>query len=200
MILNLKSRAKRSASLAVLPLLCTIGALAQSGTTEVAPNQSEVTLSSDLMNHELTTLYNRRLKLADYSGKITIINLFATWCAPCRENLWDLIKIKREYGGRGVEVIGAVAAVNDHDLASVRRFIRLEQINFPVVWENEGFGDALVKTVDGPSVLGLSVLPQTFIIGNDGRILKRFEGFNPKVTPALMREVLDQGAKGKRPA
>ncbi len=151
------------------------------------------------MNRELTTLYNRQLKLADYSGKITIINLFASWCAPCRENLWDLIKIKQKYGGHGVEVIGVVGAVNDHDLASVRRFARLQKINFPIVWENEGFGESLVRTVDGPSVLGLSILPQTFIIGNDGRILKRFQGFNPSITPVLMREVLDQaGKEGKR--
>jgi thiol-disulfide isomerase/thioredoxin len=199
MILKPRSKTKTSAWFAVpLVLLCVIGPYGQSRTAEGTSYQSEVTLSSDLMNRELTTLYNRHLKLADYSRTITIINLFASWCAPCRENLWDLIKIKQKYGGHGVEVIGVVAAVTDHDLPSVRRFARLQEINFPVVWENERFGESLAKTVDGPSALGLSVLPQTFIIGNDGRVLKRFEGFNPKITPALMREVLDRAAKENR--
>jgi thiol-disulfide isomerase/thioredoxin len=199
MILKPGSKTRTSAWFAApLVLLCGIGPHGQSRTAERTSNQSEVTLSSDLMNRELTTLYNRQLKLADFSGKTTIINLFATWCAPCRENLRDLTKIKQKYGGLGVEVIAVVAAVNDHDLASVRRFARVQEINFPVVWENEGFGESLAKIVDGPSDLALSVLPQTFIIGNDGRILKRFEGFNPKITPGLMREVLDQARKNKR--
>jgi thiol-disulfide isomerase/thioredoxin len=195
MILNLSSITRRSAWFAVLPLLlCCIGAHAQARTTEATSNQSEVTLSSDLMNQELTTLYNRQLKLADYTRKITIINLFASWCAPCRQNLWDLIKIKQEYGGHGVEVIGLVVPESDPDIAAVRRFVRLQQINFPVVWDEKGLGESLVKAMKGQSVL-----PQTFIIGEDGRILKHFQGFDSKHTPVLMREVLDQaGKEGKR--
>lgn len=193
MVFNLSSRAKRSAWFAVPLLLCYIGAHAQSKTTEGTSNQSEVTLSSDLMSQELNSLYNRQLKLADYSGRLVVLNIFASWCVPCRDNLWDLIKIKREYGGRGVEVIGLVAKDNVHDLASVRRFVRLQQINFPVVWDEEGFGESLVKAMKGQSVL-----PQTFIIGGDGRILKHFQGYESKRTPVLMREVLDQADKGKR--
>ncbi|HSP62586.1 MAG TPA: TlpA disulfide reductase family protein, partial [Pyrinomonadaceae bacterium] len=195
MILNLSSRTKRSAWFAVLPLLlCCIGVHPQSKATAGTSDQSEVTLSSDLINQELTTLYNRQLKLADYPGKITIINVFASWCAPCRQNLWDLIKIKQKYGGHGVEVIGLVVPESDPDIAAVRRFVRLQQINFPVVWDEKGFGASLVKAMKGQSVL-----PQTFIIGEDGRILKHFQGFDSKHTPVLMREVLDQaGKEGKR--
>ena len=147
------------------------------------------------MNQELTTLYDRRLKLADYSSKIIVLNIFASWCAPCLDNVSDLIKIKQEYGGHGVEVIGLVAPEIETNIAFVRKFIRLQQINFPVVWDDQDFGKSLVKTVDGPHAFGLNVLPQTFIIDKDGRILKRFEGFNHSITPALMRKVVDQAAK-----
>ena len=171
-------------------VLCFIGPPAQSTTTAGPFTQSSAALPSDLMNRELTTLYNRQLKLADYSGKVIIINFFASWCAPCRMNLTDLIKIKQEFRGRGVEVMGLVAQENDPNIASVRRFVRLQQINFPVIWDDGGLGDSLAKTVKA-----LSVLPQTFIIGKDGRILKHFEGFSLATTPALMRKALDEVGK-----
>jgi thiol-disulfide isomerase/thioredoxin len=189
----MKSRDTRFRCFALLFLfLCFIGAQVQSRTSAGPFTQSFVALPSDLMNRDLTTLYNRRLKLADYSGKIAIVNIFASWCGPCRVNLTDLIKIKQEYPGSGVEVIGLVAQENDPSIASVRRFVRLQKINFPVVWDNNGFGESLVKAVDGRSVL-----PQTFVIDKDGRIRKHFQGYNPVNTPQLLREALDQIAKEK---
>ncbi len=74
--------------------------------TEGAPTQSSATLPADILNHELKTIDDRVLKLADYSGKIIVVNLFASWCAPCRQNLWDLIKLKADYKPRDIEVIG----------------------------------------------------------------------------------------------
>jgi thiol-disulfide isomerase/thioredoxin len=182
-------------------VLCCIGIQAQSISTG-SFTQSSMLVPPDLMNRELTTLYNRQLKLTDYSGKITVINFFASWCVPCQMNLTDLIKIKQQYPGKGIEVIGVATHYIEPNIATVRKFGRLQQINFPVVWDDDGFGESLVKTVSGESsgttVLGLTVLPQTFVIGKDGRILKHFEGFNPTITPLLLRETLDQVGKQEK--
>jgi len=61
---------------------------------------------------------------------------------------------------------------------------------FPVVYDEKGFGESLVKAMKGQSVL-----PQTLIIGEDGRILKHFQGYHPTNMPVLIREVLDQAQR-----
>jgi len=151
-----------------------------------APDQSVVILPSSILDRELTTLDNRHLKLSDYSDKTIVLNLFASWCGPCRTNLADLIDLRRSYVGRPIEVIGLVSQKNDPDIDAARKFVLDQRVNFPVVWDTENFGDALVQAVNGRTVL-----PQTFIIVQ-GRVRKLFSGFNEFMSRKLLRETLDQ--------
>lgn len=151
-----------------------------------APPQSDVTLPASMLDRELTTIDNRHLKLSDYSDRTIVLNLFASWCGPCRINLPDLIDLKRSYVGHPIEVIGLVSQKNDPDIDAARKFVRDQGVNFQVVWDTENFGDSLVRAVNGKSVL-----PQTFVIVR-GRVRKTFSGFNEFMTAKLLRETLDQ--------
>jgi thiol-disulfide isomerase/thioredoxin len=117
---------------------------------------------------------------------VLVVSLFASWCVPCRSNIPDLNIINSNLQSE-VQIIGVVARENDKELGPLRQFTQVLNINFPVVWEEIGFTDSLSNLVPG-----LHVLPQMFIIDREGRMRKRFSGFNSKVTPALVREALDQ--------
>ena len=151
-----------------------------------APTQPVVTLPSGLLDRELTTIDGRQLKLSDFSNRTIVLNLFASWCGPCRMNLPDLIDLKRTYVGHPIEVIGLVSQKNDPDLDAVRKFVRDRSVNFEVIWDTENFGDSLIKAVNGRSVL-----PDTFIIVR-GNVRKTFFGFNASMTPQQLRQTLDQ--------
>lgn len=164
-------------------LVCFVWAPAQD---QKAPTQSVVTLPSSILDRELTTIDGHELKLSDYSSRTIVLNLFASWCGPCRMNLPDLIDLKRSYVGHPIEVIGLVSKKNDPDLDAVRKFARDQGINFQVVWDTENFGESLLKEVNGHSVL-----PDTFIIVR-GTVRKTFFGFNASMSPQLLRQTLDQ--------
>jgi thiol-disulfide isomerase/thioredoxin len=164
-------------------LSCVVWAQAQN---QNAPTQSIVELPSSILDQELTTIDNRRLKLSDYSDRTIVLNLFASWCGPCRMNLTDLIDLKRTYVGHPIEVIGVVSQKNDPDIDAARKFITGQGVNFPVIWDTENFGDSLIKAVNGHSVL-----PVTFVISR-GSVRKTFSGFNASMSPQLLRQALDQ--------
>src|SRR5437899_505973 len=80
---------------------------------EGSPTQSSAPLPSDILNQELKTIDGRVLKLADYPGKIIVVNLFASWCGPCVVNLKDLIQLKKKYKAHQIEVIGVASNKTD---------------------------------------------------------------------------------------
>jgi thiol-disulfide isomerase/thioredoxin len=175
---------KRKVALAGFVLLaCFVCVQAQN---QNAPTQSLVTLPSSILDRELTTIDGRQLKLSDFSNRTIVLNLFASWCGPCRMNLPDLIDLKRTYVGHPIEVIGLVSQKNDPDLDAVRTFVRDRSVNFEVIWDTENFGDSLIKAVNGRSLL-----PDTFIIVR-GNVRKTFFGFNASMTPQQLRQTLDQ--------
>lgn len=164
-------------------LACFVWTQAQNPTP---PTQSIVELTSSILDQELTTIDGQHLKLSDYSDRTIVLNLFASWCGPCRMNLPDLINLKRSYVGHQIEVIGLVSQKNDPDIDAARKFVRDQGVNFPVIWDTENFGDSLVKTVNGRSVL-----PQTFVIVR-GSVRGTLSGFNPSMTSQQLRQMLNQ--------
>jgi len=154
-----------------------------------------VVLTQSLMNHELTTLKNRHLKLSDYQDKIIVLNLFAPWCGPCIVNLKDLIQLRKELKSQRVQIIGLVWSQNVARVEDLRKFLRKQKVNFPVVWDEDDFEGSLVKAVDGKSVI-----PQTFVIDKSGRVRRYFQGYSPNNMPRLLREALDQIGSANVPA
>ena len=181
--LDMQSRKRQLLVTGFVLLACFVCVQAQN---QNAPTQSLVTLPSSILDRELTTIDGRQLKLSDFSNRTIVLNLFASWCGPCRMNLPDLIDLKRTYVGHPIEVIGLVSQKNDPDLDAVRKFVRDRSVNFEVIWDTENFGDSLIKAVNGRSLL-----PDTFIIVR-GNVRKTFFGFNASMTPQQLRQTLDQ--------
>jgi thiol-disulfide isomerase/thioredoxin len=106
-------------------------------------------------------------RLSAYRGKIVILNVWATWCVPCREEMPMLVRIAREYEGRGVVVIGPSADTAETQ-GKIEPFLRAASITFPI-WVG--------ATTEHMERLGLgTALPATAVLDRDGRIVGRILG------------------------
>ena len=122
-------------------------------------------------------------KLADFYGKVMVINLWATWCGPCRREIPELVKLHKEFHSRGVEMIGLSTENPDASAEKVRKFIQDFQIDYRIGWAPVEVGVPLMQE--------RQAIPQIFVISRDGRILKHFVGFSPANTSAELKQALE---------
>jgi thiol-disulfide isomerase/thioredoxin len=73
-------------------------------------------------------------KLADFFGKVQVVNLWATWCGPCRREIPELIKLNKEFKSRGVEMIGLSTEDPNASAEKVRKFMQDFQIDYRIGW------------------------------------------------------------------
>jgi peroxiredoxin len=171
-------------------------------TTTTAPPRTArsnvpVTLPVDLppalRDLPLKTIDGEALKLSDYADKVVVINLWATWCGPCRLEMPDLVKLDHEYKSRGLVVLGLSTSYNEqNDESRVRNYIRSQNVGYKILWDDGSLAAPLVQAVRGPSVI-----PQSFVISRGGRIVKHFPGFSPATTPPQMREAVEAALNDK---
>ena len=121
-------------------------------------------------------------KLADFFGKVVVVNFWATWCGPCRREIPELVNLHKEFQSRGVEVIGLTIEDPGASAEKVRKFIQDFQIDYRIGWAT--------SQVSAPLMQGHTAIPQIFVISPDARILKRFVGFSPAYTSEL-KQVLE---------
>jgi peroxiredoxin len=100
-----------------------------------------------------------QISLSQFRGRVVLVNFWATWCAPCRQEIPMLAELQRTYGRRGLVVLGL--ALDDGGWSVVRPFAEAARINYPVM-----IADAEITDLFG----GLKAVPMTFIIDRQGRI------------------------------
>lgn len=118
-------------------------------------NHAQHVLAPDF---SLPDLNGGQLTLSAYRGKVVLLDFWATWCDPCREETPHLVELQDKYRDQGLQIIGVSM---DDGPEPVRDFYRHFRMNYPVVMGNAKIGE----TYGG--VLGL---PIAFVIGPDGRI------------------------------
>lgn len=133
------------------------GRLAASGTSEEADVEG-------LFAARMPNLAGTETSLAQWRGKILVVNFWATWCAPCREEIPDFIRLQQEFGEKGVQFVGIAADQAD----KVALFSNELQINYPLLIGNYGALD-LAKRVGNR----ISVLPFTVVLDRNGRLVHR---------------------------
>lgn len=107
---------------------------------------------------------NKSIQLSEYRGKLVLLNFWATWCPPCREEMPLFSQWQRDFGTKGLQVLGVSM---DDEAASVRQFLAEYPVSYPIV-----MGDvALAETFGG--VLGL---PLSYLIDEQGHVIGRYQG------------------------
>ena len=124
----------------------------------------------------------QQLHLAFYRGKVVLLDFWATWCDPCRDEIPHFVELQQKYGDRGFQIIGVSM---DDSPESVRPFYQRFHMNYPVVMGNAKIGELY------GGVLGL---PIAFLIDRDGRIYAKHIGataaatFDKEITTLLQSE------------
>lgn len=152
------SKTKKAEIIKVDTLEVTAKSLAEQQSAQVLGTEAEL---------KLKDLFGAEQSLAQYKGKIIILNFWATYCEPCRKEMPDLAAIQNEFAALGVQVIGA-STDESKDRAKVLQFIKDVKVNFPV-WTGATAADTLRFGVG-------TALPATVIIGKDGKIYKTISG------------------------
>jgi peroxiredoxin len=162
----------------------------------VPPPGALVSLSPELRETKLQTLDGDSLKLADFKDKVMVLNIWATWCGPCRQEMPELVKMSNEYKARGLVVLGIATSYNErNDMAHVKEFVKSQNILYKIIWDDGTLAAPLVQAVNAKAVI-----PQSFVISRDGRIVKHFQGFNVLSTPQLMRQAIEDALNEKAKA
>lgn len=112
----------------------------------------------------MRTLDGRTMSSADWRGKVTIVNFWATWCGPCRVEIPDLIALQKKYGDY-VQIVGISQDEAPPDV--VQRFAADRHINYPIVMSTPELDKAF------PAI---NALPTSYLIDREGRIVQKHIG------------------------
>ena len=107
--------------------------------------------------------------LADYEGQVVLLNIWATWCLPCREEMPSIQALHEEFAPKGLRVVAV--SIDDAGAAQkIREFTREYRLTFDILHDDQGAIQREYQTTG---------VPETFVIGADGVILKKVVGAAP---------------------
>lgn len=117
----------------------------------------------------LETMDGEKINLADQTGKVVLINFWATWCAPCRKEIPDLIDLYAQFQSEGLKIIGI--AVDQDGAEVVKPFVQKQKINYPIVLDPDQSIESHFDAMYG--------LPTTYVVSPEGQIVRRILGIFP---------------------
>jgi thiol-disulfide isomerase/thioredoxin len=122
------------------------------------------------LSFTVADMHGANVNLADYKGKVVMMNFFATWCGPCKYEIPLFVELQDEYRDRGVAFIGVQI---DDDPQLLKPFAEEYKVNYPMLVANERED---LQEAYGP----FWGIPVTVMIGRDGTICKRHMGIATK--------------------
>lgn len=145
-----------------------------SSNTETAGNNSPATDSkfppapAAVMTTDVKLVDGGTVKFENESGKVLLLNLWATWCGPCRQEMPDLIEMQNKYGDQGFEIVGL--NTDDETPEQIKPFVEEMKLNYKVGWAKEEMTKELMR------ISGVAAIPQSFLIDRNGRLRGVFVG------------------------
>jgi peroxiredoxin len=130
---------------------------------------SAVEIGQKAPQFSLTDINGKQVNLSDFNGKVIILDFFASWCPPCRQEVPDFVALQKAYGDKTFTMVG-VALVSARE---AKDFASKAGINYPVLVDDEKVSGAY-----GP----IRSIPTTFVLDKDGKIVKMYIGFRSKDT------------------
>lgn len=117
----------------------------------------------------LQSLDGKNVQLSSYKGQAVLLNFWATWCGPCKIEMPWFVELQKEYGPQGLQIVGV--AMDDASKEDITKFVKEMGVNYTIL---------LGKEAVGQEYGGVNVLPTTFFIDRDGKIVAREFGLQSR--------------------
>ena len=164
-----------------------LGAKIEEGMEKAEEDDTESQINSDNKeeneieysnNFTLLDLDKNEVSLSDFQGKIVVLNFWATWCPPCRDEIPDFIEVNNLYKDKDVQIIGVSI---DTDMKALEDFVEEFGINYPT-W--------IDGSIDHVSPeWGVRAIPTTFILDKNGEVIFKNVG---RMTKDQLIEILEE--------
>ncbi|MBA2379131.1 MAG: TlpA family protein disulfide reductase [Blastocatellia bacterium] len=167
------------------------GLTACSGTSDAGPgtetqapvNSDYPPLHSRVAQSDMRNFDGTTFKVADRRGKVLLLNMWATWCGPCRAEMPALVKMQDDYRDKDFEVIGLNTDEEPVDL--IEPFAKEMNLNYTLVWADTDMQDELLN------ISKFSGIPQSFVVDRNGALRGVFKGASPQEV-AKMKDLVAQ--------
>ena len=110
-------------------------------------------------------LDGKMVRLSDYKGKVVLVNIWATWCPPCVDEMPSMEKLYQKFKGKNFEILAV--SIDEPGLKAVAPFMKKSNLTFPALIDSEG----TIK-----AVYGITGVPESFIIDQQGILIKKIVG------------------------
>jgi cytochrome c biogenesis protein CcmG/thiol:disulfide interchange protein DsbE len=127
----------------------------------------------------LNDLSGNDVSLSDFAGKVIILDLWATWCPPCRQEIPFLVSLYEEYKEQGLAVVGV--GLDRGGAEVLAPFVEANNVTYTILVGNEAVSRDY----------GVSSIPMTLMIGRDGLVASREIGFAPSLQDQMRSKVVE---------
>ncbi|HKO97394.1 MAG TPA: TlpA disulfide reductase family protein [Pyrinomonadaceae bacterium] len=128
-------------------------------------------LPERIRERQINDLESGSFRFADFEGKVVVINLWASWCGPCRREVPEYERVRKDYEGQAIEFIGLTTEDPRTSSAKVKKFVRDANFSFRIGWADIETARTLMNGQDG--------IPQTLVVDARGRIVDHWIGYGP---------------------
>ena len=141
--------------------------------------QGEASVAGKHAENFSLTYHGKPQKLSDLHGTVVIVNFWASWCPPCKDETPGLNKLQKYVESRNAVVLGVSA---DEDPDAYARFLQTEGVVFPTYRDPSTKG----SVSEIAQSYGTSVYPETYVIDRNGKIARKFVGFQQWDSPDML--------------
>lgn len=113
----------------------------------------------------LPDLEGKEVSLTDYRGQVVLLNIWATWCPPCKEEMPSMEKLYQQLNGKGFQILAV--SIDKEDTKVVKDFVQKNGLSFTILHDRKNILW---------NKYGMTGVPESFIIGKDGRIVEKVIG------------------------
>jgi len=142
-----------------------------------------------VLDAEIKGMDNTTFRLADFHGKVQVINIWASWCGPCRREVPEYERVRKAYADRDVVFIALTPENPARAAERVNKFLSEVNFGFRLGWANPEIIERLMNAK--------AAIPQTIVIDSTGRVLKHWIGYSPRQSGKRLSDLIDQALKEK---
>ncbi|HAK58827.1 MAG TPA: hypothetical protein DCO77_00360 [Nitrospiraceae bacterium] len=141
---------------------------------------SRPVLGNKAPSFSLKDLDGDTVRLSDFSGKVVVIDFWATWCGPCKISALEFEALSRAFQGKNVAVLGISMDEGASAVETVREFAKAYNLTYPLLMDDGKAGKAYA----------IRSIPITYILGQDHTIVKIYPGYFPGMGEAIAEEIV----------